>query len=131
MCKEKIKGEKNGLCNRTDCQSPEHVIWFNHSTRKYYCTDCAAMLNDDPYNARDAQRLYGHDLCTREGDDKQDIREYIEQMSDEDYDAIIEEVKDYEPVTILLPDKYGNWVDPMEEILGEQNNTQQVWCYEI
>jgi hypothetical protein len=64
----KEKGEKNGLCNRTACQSPHNVIFFNHSTRKYYCPACAHDLNDDPYNHRDAMRLYGHELCTRDLD---------------------------------------------------------------
>jgi len=63
----KIKGEKHGLCNRTACQSSFNVIWFNHSTGKYYCTECAIMLNEDICNAKYAQELYdGHPLCSKE-----------------------------------------------------------------
>jgi hypothetical protein len=71
----KKKGDKNGLCNRTDCQSPHNVVWFNHGTRKYYCTRCADWLNTDPYNHRDAHEMYGHDLCTKDAEvTKEDIR---------------------------------------------------------
>ncbi len=60
-----MKGEKNGNCNITSCQSTENVEWFNHSTRKYYCENCAIRLNNDPYNFKDAQRLFGHNLLTK------------------------------------------------------------------
>lgn len=55
------KGEFNGSCNRSCCLAPG-AVWYNHSTRKYYCADCAKLLNDD--NRRDALELFGHDLCT-------------------------------------------------------------------
>ena len=55
------KGEFRGICYRTVCQN-KPAIWFNHSTRKHYCTGCADLLNQE--NKRDAQQLYGHDLCT-------------------------------------------------------------------
>lgn len=60
---EKIKGEKHGLCNITACQSPDEVIWYNHSTRSYYCTVCAKRLNE--VNKDDAEEMFGHPLCTR------------------------------------------------------------------
>jgi hypothetical protein len=65
------KGEKGGSCNRTACQKPaaddpHGIRWFNHSTRKYYCRSCAWELNDDPFNKRDAQQIWGHTLCTLE-----------------------------------------------------------------
>lgn len=56
------KGELDGSCNRTACQKPG-AKWFNHSTRKYYCGDCADLINKA--NFSDAMRLYGHDLCTK------------------------------------------------------------------
>ena len=40
-----VKGEKDGLCNRGACQTPEDVIFFNKSTRKYYCPECAFQIN--------------------------------------------------------------------------------------
>lgn len=55
------KGTFNGKCNRTACQKPG-AIYFNHSTRAYYCEECAEMIND--MNRQDAYRLFGHDLCT-------------------------------------------------------------------
>lgn len=60
------KGEKNGKCNITRCETGDPATWYNHSTRKYYCKSCAMRLNHDPYNKRDAMRLFGHDLCTEE-----------------------------------------------------------------
>lgn len=56
-----MKGEKNGNCNREACQKPG-AIYYNHSTRKYYCEDCAMILNDA--NRVDAMKMFGHDLCT-------------------------------------------------------------------
>lgn len=56
-----IKGEKNGLCNRTACQAPG-ATYYNHSTRKYYCEPCANEINR--VNRADALRMFGHDLCT-------------------------------------------------------------------
>ena len=55
------KGVKGGSCNRSSCQAPG-AVWFNHSTRAYYCPACAADLNR--VNRRDAMELYGHDLCS-------------------------------------------------------------------
>ncbi len=55
------KGDKNGSCNRRVCQVPG-AIWYNHSTRKYYCVECALMLNE--HNHTDAIELWGHELCT-------------------------------------------------------------------
>jgi hypothetical protein len=58
----KSKGEYRGFCNRTACQSPNNVIYFNHSTRAYYCPACAALINEANY--ADAMRMFGHELCT-------------------------------------------------------------------
>lgn len=58
------KGEFRGICNLTACQSGIPATWYNHSTRKYYCESCASRLNVDEFNRRDAQRMFGHDLCT-------------------------------------------------------------------
>jgi len=57
------KGEYNGKCNRTACVSVTNVHWYNHSTQMYYCSSCASMINRANYH--DAQRLFGHDLCTK------------------------------------------------------------------
>jgi len=58
-----LKGIFNGNCNRTVCQEPG-AVWFNHSTRMYYCQKCADLINEENY--ADAIRLYGHQLCTLE-----------------------------------------------------------------
>jgi hypothetical protein len=55
------KGEFGGSCNRSACLAP-HAVWYNHSTRLYYCTGCAQVLNYE--NRIDALQLYGHELCT-------------------------------------------------------------------
>lgn len=54
------KGLKGGSCNRTACQRPG-ANYYNYSTQKYYCRDCAEDLNRA--NRLDAHKMYGHDLC--------------------------------------------------------------------
>lgn len=58
------KGQFNGACNVTACQLPNSAVYFNHSTRAYYCVTCATAINNS--NRADAHRLYGHDLCIKE-----------------------------------------------------------------
>jgi hypothetical protein len=54
------KGLLNGSCNRSACQKPG-AVYYNHSTRAYYCADCADMINKmNP----ESHQIYGHDLCT-------------------------------------------------------------------
>lgn len=61
------KGKKYGTCNMSYCITPElPVTWFNHGSRAYYCEHCASILNNDSFNKRDAQELFGHELCTNE-----------------------------------------------------------------
>lgn len=56
----KLKGEYMGNCNRTDCQEPP-AEYYNHSTRKFYCAECAAKINRmNP----ESHTMFGHDLCT-------------------------------------------------------------------
>jgi hypothetical protein len=51
------KGHYNGSCNREACQKAG-AIWYNRSTRAYYCAECAMSINS-----------YHHDvqppLCSR------------------------------------------------------------------
>lgn len=56
-----LKGEKNGFCNRSSCLKPG-ANYYNHSTRKYYCEECATVINN--VNRKEAMELFGHDLCT-------------------------------------------------------------------
>jgi len=65
------KGEFNSVCNLTRCKSGEPATWYNHGSRKYYCKGCAKELSEDPFNKRDALRLFGHELCT-EGKNKEE-----------------------------------------------------------
>lgn len=55
------KGDYLGSCNRSACNN-DHATFYNHSTRRYYCADCAKLIND--VNRVDSMRIYGHDLCT-------------------------------------------------------------------
>lgn len=48
-------------CARRACES-EDANFYNHSTRQRYCAECARRINLE--NAVDAQKLYGHQLCT-------------------------------------------------------------------
>ncbi len=57
------KGDFAGTCNLTRCKSGKPATWYNYGTRSYYCRSCAAELNADEYNRRDALRLFGHELC--------------------------------------------------------------------
>lgn len=69
-------GKRGGICYRTACQKPDSAVFFNHSTHKWYCKDCAHWLNTDVFNKRDALEHYGEELCIPE--DRYDA------MSDED-----------------------------------------------
>ena len=55
-----MKGEYKGICNFTACKSGNKATWYHFSTQKYYCEECAKMLNE--YNKFEAMSLYGHDL---------------------------------------------------------------------
>ena len=55
-----LKGVLNGNCNRTVCQKPG-AVYYNHSTEKYYCSECADKINK--MNPESFQ-IYGHQLCT-------------------------------------------------------------------
>lgn len=60
MENEKIKkGELRGECNRTACNS-QNAMFYNHSTRMYYCSSCAYEINRW---APDFKREKGHELC--------------------------------------------------------------------
>lgn len=56
-----MKGDHKEECNRTVC-SNSPAVYYNHSTRKYYCIECAELINR--MNRADAFRMFGHDLCT-------------------------------------------------------------------
>jgi hypothetical protein len=56
-----MKGDYNDECKRTAC-STKPAVYFNHSTRSHYCASCAHLINIHNYS--DAQRMFGHDLCT-------------------------------------------------------------------
>lgn len=69
-----MKGEYNQECNITSCQKPNSAVWFNHSTRKYYCGSCANRLNSDVFNAQWAKENLGHTLCTLEEKEKENFK---------------------------------------------------------
>lgn len=55
------KGKYGEICYRTACNNT-NAVFYNHSTREHYCPACAKLINTANY--ADAQRLYGHELCT-------------------------------------------------------------------
>lgn len=110
----KNKGMYLGSCNRSACLKPS-AIWFNHSTRKYYCVACAHWLNSDVFNRRDAHEMYGHELCT-EGrhDDQWDYR-YNKPLNEvvkfpEDY-----KISEAGSLTILRPSIEKKYFDDFME----------------
>ena len=58
---ENVKGAFGGICNRSACDKTG-AVWYNHSTKFYYCEECAELINK--HNHSDAIRLFGHELCT-------------------------------------------------------------------
>lgn len=52
----------NVNCARQVCDNMQ-AVYFNLSTRKMYCKECAILINKA--NHLEAHRLYGQDLCTR------------------------------------------------------------------
>lgn len=54
------KGLWGGRCNRGSCLKP-NAVFFNRSTRAFYCFKCARLLND--VNRKEAEALYGGLLC--------------------------------------------------------------------
>lgn len=54
------KGLKGDECYR-ECCSNQPASFYNKSTWKYYCRECAEMLNH--VNRRDALALYNAPLC--------------------------------------------------------------------
>jgi hypothetical protein len=64
--KNNFKGEFGGECNRSAC-TRKYAYLYNHSTRKYYCIECARQINEA--NRDDSMRLYGHELCTQPSND--------------------------------------------------------------
>ena len=59
-----FKGLKNGNCNTSVCQKPG-ATFFNKSTRKYYCRECATEINYVE-GRRDTLALYGTELLCEE-----------------------------------------------------------------
>lgn len=59
-------GKRGGICYRTACQKPDSAVYFNHSTHKWYCKDCAHWLNTDQHNKQFALEEYGEELCIPE-----------------------------------------------------------------
>lgn len=57
-----MKGDFKEECNRTACNN-KHADYYNHSTKKYYCGECARKINVGNFN--DSMRLFGHVLCTK------------------------------------------------------------------
>jgi hypothetical protein len=57
-----MKGDYKEQCNRTAC-SNNNAQHYNFSTTKYYCRECAEIINQ--MNGHAAFAIYGHDLCIK------------------------------------------------------------------
>lgn len=58
------KGEYNGICNVTACDTKQKATYYHRSARMYYCKECADRINNDSFNKRDSMHLYGNpNLC--------------------------------------------------------------------
>lgn len=57
------KGTYNNLCARSACNN-SNSLYFNYSTEKYYCKECAERINK--LCRVDAIQVYGHDICLEE-----------------------------------------------------------------
>ena len=68
----KIKGEKHGLCNVTNCQGEDDVTWYNYATEAYYCRRCAMRLNEDPHNVAYALANNKPPLCAQDEEEYQE-----------------------------------------------------------
>lgn len=69
------KGIKGGSCNVTACQAPNSAMYYNKSTRKYYCKACADAINRA--NMFDCYQLYGtYHLCQLDEDTDPRIKEH-------------------------------------------------------
>lgn len=40
-----MKGDYQDTCYRTACNAKQNVIFYNTSTKKYYCPSCAKKIN--------------------------------------------------------------------------------------
>ena len=80
------KGQYAGSCNRTACQKP-NAVYYNHSTRLYYCGECAILLN----NANpESLKIHGNKLCTlgKGNISVNELRQEIEQSHSHIYHSL-------------------------------------------
>lgn len=56
-----MKGDFEDGCNRKTCSN---IIsdWYNHSTQKYYCRECANVINK--FN-QEFKEKHGYNLCEK------------------------------------------------------------------
>lgn len=64
MERTRNKGEFFGSCNRSACLEPG-ATYYNESTRKYYCAECAEKINT---HNPEFFLENGRPLCTNRGD---------------------------------------------------------------
>lgn len=107
------KGIYMGTCNMSSCKTGEPASWYNYGSLNYYCPSCAKRLSSDEFNKRDAQRLFGHDLCL-EGQERK-IEELTETELAKKYDNIEDKIPSvwptYEAAGINLAQdlSFGHW----------------------
>jgi hypothetical protein len=73
----------NELCNRTACQTARNVFMWNHSTKAYYCVQCARLINSG------AGTMNGTPLCSID----EDKRLYETEFKHKNLDTTYEDFK--------------------------------------
>jgi len=104
------KGKFKVVCNITRCETGKSATWYNHSTLKFYCSECAERLNSDEFNKMDSQRIFGHELCT-----EQILNPNKEINKVEDYQNYCEESIDQLIQELLTDTLYSFDLDPTDD----------------
>jgi lysine/ornithine N-monooxygenase len=73
------KGTHGHECYRTACKNSP-ATYFNQSTHKYYCAECASTINE--LNRADAMQLFKSELCIEA--EKPVFKSFWWQLSDKD-----------------------------------------------
>ena len=111
------KGEYLGRCNLSRCVSQKPAMWFNWGSHKYYCASCARMLSSDVVNRVDAQRTFGHPLCT-EGTRESYLKATVHDILPE----FKRYAEHYKTVPFdRLPTTIGQWVFKVVQIDSDPN----------
>lgn len=79
IVENRTKGIHGHECNRTVCRNAP-ATYYNQSTKKYYCAECATKINN--LNRLEAYESFKSELCLHT--DKPEFKERWSQLSDKD-----------------------------------------------